>query len=74
VLYRQGHGEQALPYLAAAHAEDHSADIGAHYGEVLWQAGQHAEADQVWDAAARADSDTRLLSATRRRLHAAIAP
>jgi len=74
VLYRQGHGEQALPYLAAAHAEDHSADIGAHYGEVLWQAGRHAEADQVWDAAARADSDTRLLSATRRRLHAAIAP
>jgi Tfp pilus assembly protein PilF len=74
VLYRQGHGEQALPYLAAAHAEDHSADIGAHYGEVLWQAGQHAEADQVWDAAARTDSDTRLLSATRRRLHAAVAP
>jgi tetratricopeptide (TPR) repeat protein len=74
VLYRQGHGEQALPYLAAAHAEDHSADIGAHYGEVLWQAGRHAEADQVWDAAARTDSDTRLLSATRRRLHAAVAP
>jgi tetratricopeptide (TPR) repeat protein len=74
VLYRQGHAEQALPYLAAAHAEDHSADIGAHYGEVLWQAGRHAEADQVWDAAARTDSDTRLLNATRRRLHASVAP
>jgi Tfp pilus assembly protein PilF len=74
VLYRQGHDEQALPYLAAAHAEDHSADIGAHYGEVLWHAGRHAEADQVWDAAARTDSDTRLLNATRRRLHASVAP
>jgi Tfp pilus assembly protein PilF len=74
VLYRQGHDEQALPYLAAARAEDHSADIGAHYGEVLWHAGRHAEADQVWDAAARADSDTRLLNATRRRLHASVAP
>ena len=74
VLYRQGHGEQALPYLAAAHAEDHSADIGAHYGEVLWHVGRHAEADQVWDEAARADSDTRLLIATRRRLNASVAP
>jgi tetratricopeptide (TPR) repeat protein len=74
VLYRQGHDEQALPYLAAAHAEDHSADIGAHYGEVLWHAGRHAEADQVWDAAARTDSDTRLLNTTRRRMHASVAP
>jgi tetratricopeptide (TPR) repeat protein len=74
VLYRQGHDEQALPYLALAHADDRSADIGAHYGEVLWHAGRHAEADQVWDAAARTDSDTRLLNATRRRLHASAAP
>ena len=48
--------------------------VGAHYGEVLWHAGRHAEADQVWDAAARTDSDTRLLNATRRRLHASVAP
>ena len=74
VLYRQGHDEQALPYSAAAYAEDRGADIGAHYGEVLWHAGRHAEADQVWDAAARTDSDTRLLNATRRRLHASAAP
>jgi len=71
VLYRQGHDEQALPYLALAHAEDRSADIGAHYGEVLWHAGRRTDADQVWDAAARTDSDTRLLNATRRRLSAA---
>jgi hypothetical protein len=40
----------------------------------LWHAGRRAEADQVWDAAARTDPDTRLLSATRRRLHASVAP
>jgi tetratricopeptide (TPR) repeat protein len=74
VLYRQGHDEQALPYLAAAHAADRSADIGAHYGEVLWQLGRRTEADQVWDEVARTDSDTRLLNATRHRLHASAAP
>jgi tetratricopeptide (TPR) repeat protein len=74
VLYRQGHADQALPYSAAAYADDRGADIGAHYGEVLWHLGRHAEADQVWTEAARADSDNRLLKETRRRLHAAVAP
>ena len=44
VLYRQGHDDQALPYSTAAYAEDRGADIGAHYGEVLWQLGRRAEA------------------------------
>jgi tetratricopeptide (TPR) repeat protein len=74
VLYRQGHDEQALAYSAAAYAEDRSADIGAHYGEVLWHLGRHAEADQVWSESARIDSDNRLLNETRRRLHATVAP
>jgi tetratricopeptide (TPR) repeat protein len=74
VLYRQGHDGQALPYSAAAYAEDRGADIGAHYGEVLWHLGRHAEADQVWTEAARGDSDNRLLNETRRRLHASVAP
>jgi tetratricopeptide (TPR) repeat protein len=74
VLYRQGHDDQALTYAAKAYAEDRGADIGAHYGEVLWHLGRHAEADQVWTEAARADADNRLLNETRRRLHAAVAP
>jgi tetratricopeptide (TPR) repeat protein len=74
VLFRQGHDDQALPYAAAAYTEDRGADIGAHYGEVLWHLGRHAEADQVWTEAARADSDSRLLNETRRRLHASVAP
>jgi tetratricopeptide (TPR) repeat protein len=74
VLYRQGHDDLALPYAAAAYAEDRGADIGAHYGEVLWRLGRHGEADQVWTEAARGDSENRLLNETRRRLHAAPAP
>ncbi len=71
VLYRQGHGDQALPYLSAAYADDRGADIGAHLGEVLWQLGRHADAEKIWTEASVADSDNRVLNATRRRLHAA---
>jgi tetratricopeptide (TPR) repeat protein len=74
VLYRQGHDDQALPYSAAAYADDRGADIGAHYGEVLWHLGRHTEADQIWTEAARADPDNHLLNETRRRLHASVAP
>jgi tetratricopeptide (TPR) repeat protein len=74
VLYRQGHDDQALPYSAAAYADDRGADIGAHYGEVLWHLGRHTEADQIWTEAARADPDNHLLNETRRRLHVSVAP
>jgi tetratricopeptide (TPR) repeat protein len=71
VLYRQGHNEQALPYLAAAYSDDRGGDIAAHYGEVLWQLGRHDEADRVWNEASQADAENRLLKATRQRLHPA---
>jgi tetratricopeptide (TPR) repeat protein len=71
VLYRQGHGEQALPYLSAAYADDRGADIGAHLGEVLWQLGRRADAEQIWTEASAGDSDNRALNATRQRLHSA---
>jgi Tfp pilus assembly protein PilF len=70
VLYRQGHSEQALPPLKAAYADDRGGDIGAHLGEVLWQLGQRDEAERIWTEASEADSDNRLLNATRQRLHA----
>jgi len=70
VLYRQGHGEEALSYLNAAFADDHGGDIGAHLGEVLWHLGRRDEAERVWTDAARSDADTTLLKATRQRLHA----
>ncbi len=71
VLYRQGHLDEALPYLKTAYADDRGADIAAHLGEVLWESGRHDEADKVWAEAGKEDSDNKLLAATRQRLHAA---
>ena len=65
MLYRQGHGEQALPYLRAAYADDRGGDIAAHLGEVLWRLGRRADAERVWTEAGTGDSDNRLLNATR---------
>ncbi len=70
VLFRQGHSEQALPYLSAAYADDRGGDIAAHLGEVLWTLGHRTDADRIWSAASVSDSDNRLLKATRQRLHA----
>jgi Tfp pilus assembly protein PilF len=71
VLYRQGHGAEALTYLNAAYADDRGGDIAAHLGEVLWQQGKRDEAERIWTEAGRADTDNTLLKATRQRLHAA---
>jgi len=70
VLFRQGHSEQALPYLSAAYADDRGGDIAAHLGEVLWQLDRHAEAERIWSEAGEIDADNRLLKATRQRLQA----
>jgi tetratricopeptide (TPR) repeat protein len=70
VLFRQGHGAEAEPYLRAAYADDRGGDIAAHLGEVLWQLGKPAEAERIWSEAGAVDADNRLLKATRKRLHA----
>ena len=71
VLFRQGHGVQALPYLNAAYSDDRDGDIAAHLGEVLWQLGRRADAERIWsEAINRSGADNPLINATRRRLHA----
>ena len=69
VLFRQGHAEQALPYLNEAYADDHDGDVAAHLGEVLWRLGKQADAERVWSEASHLDSDNHLLKATQQRLH-----
>ena len=71
VLFRQGHGEEALPYLTAAYSDDRGGDIAAHLGEVLWTLGQRDEAQRIWLEASLIDVDNRLLKSTRRRLNPA---
>ncbi|MEP6548521.1 MAG: tetratricopeptide repeat protein [Gammaproteobacteria bacterium] len=71
VMFRQGHNPEAEAYLRVAYAEDRGGDIAAHLGEVLWQVGRSADAEQVWSEAGAIDGDNRLLKSTRQRLHAA---
>jgi len=71
VLFREGRGDEALPYLTAAYADDRGGDIAAHLGEVLWRLGKPDDAERIWSEAGALDADNRLLKATRQRLHAA---
>jgi Flp pilus assembly protein TadD len=48
VLYRKGQRDQALVYLRKAYKLFADPEIAAHLGEVLWEAGQKAEARRVW--------------------------
>jgi tetratricopeptide (TPR) repeat protein len=68
VLFRQGHDEDALPYLRTAYSDDRGGDIAAHLGEVLWQQGKRDEAQRVWSEASLVDADNKLLKSTRQRL------
>jgi tetratricopeptide (TPR) repeat protein len=71
VLYRQGHFDEALPYLNAAYTDDRGGDIAAHLGEVLWRRGQREDAQRIWSEASIIDADNKLLKSTRQRLQAA---
>jgi tetratricopeptide (TPR) repeat protein len=70
VLYRQGHGEEALTYLNEAYAYDRGSEIAAHLGEVLWRLGRRADAERIWSEASKEGEDNHLLNRTRLRLHA----
>jgi tetratricopeptide (TPR) repeat protein len=70
VLFRQGHVDQALPYLKTAYADERDGDIAAHLGEVLWRLDRRSDAERIWAEAGRSDADNHLLKATLQRLHA----
>jgi tetratricopeptide (TPR) repeat protein len=64
VLYRRGQTAAAIPTLARAFRLLHDGDIGAHWGEALWAAGQKAAARSAWQRALAADPENKLLAAT----------
>ena len=64
VLYRRGQSAAAVPVLARAYRLLHDGDVGAHWGEALWVAGQHAAARAAWQRALAADPDNKGLTAT----------
>jgi len=67
VLYRQGDLKGALQQLGRAWEGRQDAEIGAHFGEVLWVAGERDEARRIWDEALRAGPDNETLQKTIKR-------
>jgi len=64
VLYRRGQYAAAVTELARAYRLLHDGDVGAHWGEALWAAGQKAAARAAWQRALAADPDNKTLAAT----------
>lgn len=59
--YRRGQGRAALPLFERAWRLLQNGDIAAHWGEVLWNLGEKAQALDVWQRGARLDPDSDLL-------------
>ena len=51
VCFRMGQTDEALKHLQTAYGQRPDPEIAAHYGEVLWTAGNRDEAQKVWRAA-----------------------
>jgi tetratricopeptide (TPR) repeat protein len=68
--YRRGMTRAALPLLERAFRLDQDADIGAHWGEVLWTLGEKAKAREAWSRALIADPDNTSVKAAEQRLGA----
>ena len=51
VYFRMGQTQEAIKHLQTAYGQRPDPEIAAHYGEVLWSAGNHDEARKVWNAA-----------------------
>ena len=68
VAYRQGRMEEARQLLETAFKTRPDAEIAAHLGEVLWQAGQSAAALDIWRQGLALNADNSTLRDTLRRL------
>jgi len=68
VLYRMGNLEESLKFLRRAFSDRADPEIAAHLGEVLWVSGKRAEAEKIFDEAARKHPDNETLNSTIQRL------
>lgn len=69
VQYRLGHLDQAAESLRSAWQSGKDADIGVHFGEVLWKQGDHQGAQKVFDAVRKLDPHNASLQSTLKRLN-----
>ncbi len=63
LAYKRGNARVAEPLLERAFRLDQDADIGAHWGEVLWSLGEKAKAREAWSRALVADPDNAAVKA-----------
>ncbi|MFO1426219.1 MAG: tetratricopeptide repeat protein [Steroidobacteraceae bacterium] len=63
VRYRRGDPRGALPWLERAWRLSQDAEIAAHWGEVLWEAGSQGEARTIWARALARSPDSKPLHA-----------
>jgi tetratricopeptide (TPR) repeat protein len=68
VEFRLGNTAEALRILEAAYKTRPDPEIGAHFGEVLWTAGQKERAVTVWKEALLSDAENETLQETLTRL------
>ncbi len=68
VLYRMGDLKGAAEHLRRAYLGRPDAEIGAHLGEVLWQMGERAEAERVWQESLKRHPENETLQKTLKRL------
>jgi Tfp pilus assembly protein PilF len=68
VLYRRGKMKESLPLLQRAWRNSGDGEIAAHYGEVLWKAGDEGQARYVWQQALNTNPSHKGLRATMARL------
>lgn len=64
VLFRRGRIADAVGYLERAYKLRPEAEIAAHLGEALWQAGRAEDAQRVWREAVARDPDNKILNET----------
>lgn len=64
VYFKQGQLTQAIKYLRQAYLIQHDPEIAAHLGEVLWQQGNHQEAQKIWDDALAKHPENAVLTST----------
>jgi len=68
VQYREGNLKAARETLQRAYNGRPDAEIGAHFGEVLWMLGERGEANRVWNESLKTAPDNETLLKTIKRL------
>ncbi len=68
VEFRLGNNAEATRILEAAYKKQPDPEIGAHFGEVLWTAGDKDRAMRIWKESALADAENETLQETLKRL------